>query len=236
MFRHAQASFMSDNYDQLSELGYHQSSVLGNHLVASGVRMDKIYVGPLKRHWQTFEKVKEAYQNQGIALPEPILLPELREHLGPQILRAVYNEVVAAHDILSEWHEKGLENAAAKRKYHLKIFHYFMELWAANDIKVEHPKHLQNWATFRGTVKRGLDKILADGERGQTIGAFTSGGTISAAMGHILGMTDEVRIIGLNGLVYNVSISEFLFTKDKLTLKAFNTIPHLTDKKLITYV
>ena len=111
-----------------------------------------------------------------------------------------------------------------------------MEAWAANDIKVEHPKHLENWATFRGSVKRGLNKILADGEKGQVVGAFTSGGTISAAMGHILGMTDEVRIIELNGLVYNVSISEFLFTKDKLTLKAFNTIPHLTDEKLITYV
>ena len=65
LFRHAQASFMKANYDQLSELGYQQSSVLGEHLVNKGVKFDKIYIGPLQRHLQTFEQVRIAYQNQG---------------------------------------------------------------------------------------------------------------------------------------------------------------------------
>ncbi len=236
LFRHAQASFMKANYDQLSELGYKQSSVLGEHLVNEGVKFDKIYVGPLKRHLQTFEEVRIAYQNKGIELPKPIILQELIEHRAPQILRKIYDELIQKHEILKKWHDLGEADPKLHKKYHLKIFNHFVKLWATNRMIVAHPQELENWFTFRINVLKALQQILAENGQGVTVGAFTSGGTISAATGHILEMTNEERIIELNGCVKNTSISECYFSDGHLTLSAFNTVPHLTDKDLITYI
>jgi broad specificity phosphatase PhoE len=236
MFRHAQASFMQANYDQLSDLGFQQSSVLGEYLASTGVKMDKIYIGPLVRHHQTFSKVKEAYHKYGIQLPEPIVIQELKEHYAPQILRKIYTELINKHDILQDWHNLGEENAQMEKKYHLKIFHHFTKLWATNQMLIDHPEEYEDWQTFRANVKKALEQIVSENGQGTTVGVFTSGGTISAATGHILEMTNEERIIELNGLVKNTSISEYYFSNHHLTLSAFNTIPHLTDKNLITFV
>lgn len=236
MFRHAQASFMQANYDQLSELGYQQSKVLGEYLVQLGVQFDKIYIGPLQRHLQTFEQVRIAYQNQGIELPKPIVIQGLIEHRAPQILKKIYDDLIPKHEVLQQWHDLGQANPKLHKKYHLKIFHHFTKLWATDKMIVEHPKELENWFTFRANVRKAIQQIVTENGKGMTVGAFTSGGTISAATGHILGMQSEERIIELNGLVKNTSISEYYFSNGHTTLSSFNTIPHLTDKKLITYV
>ena len=236
LFRHAQASFMKANYDQLSELGYKQSSVLGEHLVNEGVHFDKIYIGPLQRHLQTFEQVRIAYQNKGIELPEPIVIQGLIEHRAPQVLRKIYDELIEKHEILKQWDDLGKADPKLYKKYHLKIFHHFTKLWATDKMLIEHPRELENWTTFRGNVRKAIQQILSENGKGLTVGAFTSGGTVSAATGHILEMTNEERIIELNGLVANTSISEYYFSNGHATLGTFNTIPHLRDKNLITYV
>ncbi len=56
-FRHAQASFLADNYDQLSSHGEKQSFELGKYLVEKDFQFDKIFVGPLSRQKKTFEIV-----------------------------------------------------------------------------------------------------------------------------------------------------------------------------------
>lgn len=236
LFRHAQASFMKADYDQLSELGYQQSTVLGEYLAQSGVRMDKIYVGPLKRHWQTYEQVKAAYAKKNINLPVPILLAELDEHQAPEVLKKVIDEVVPKHEILQKWHDEGQANPKLFRKNYLKIFHHFMTLWATDSAKVAHPAEYQDWATFRAVVRQGIERIITENGSGVTVGAFTSGGTVSAAAGHALEMTNEARIIELNASVINTSFTEFNFSKGKIGLKSFNNIPHLIQPELVTYV
>src|ERR1044071_4730851 len=49
LIRHGQASFGTDNYDQLSQLGRRQVQLLGEHLASSGERIDRIYSGTLQR-------------------------------------------------------------------------------------------------------------------------------------------------------------------------------------------
>ena len=46
-FRHAQASFGADNYDELSAKGKLQSLELGKYLISKKQRFDRVYVGPL---------------------------------------------------------------------------------------------------------------------------------------------------------------------------------------------
>ena len=80
LIRHAQASFLSKDYDNLSDHGHQQSLDLGTHFVKKGLILDKVYVGPLKRQIQTYQRVKEVYGNNGLPFPEAIILEELKEY------------------------------------------------------------------------------------------------------------------------------------------------------------
>ncbi len=236
--RHAQASFMAKNYDQLSDLGYRQSKVLGEYLVTEGLRFDKIYVGPLKRHHQTLQMVQEAYQEKGIKLPEPILMPELIEHRGPAVYRHMLPTLLETDEKLQYWDAEVKANPKILKRNHLRMFHHTLELWARGDFNGNHPEHLQSWTDFRAMVTRGLKRILEENKdkSGLTIAAFTSGGTVSAATGEVLQMEKEEKIMELNGAVQNTAITEFMFSKGKIGLKSFNTIPHLKEKELVTFV
>lgn len=234
LIRHAQASFDRADYDQLSELGRKQARALGDWL-ARIQRVDRVYVGPLKRHRQTAEAVYEELRLLGIAWPEPELLPGLDEHKGPQVMRALLPTLLETDERLVAW-ARELENShRSRRAVHLQMFDHVMRRWAANELEDEHLE-LPTWAEFRRQVRHALEHILQQNNSGSTVVGFTSGGTISAAVGHALGMEQEEKVIGLNGLVYNSSLSEFLFSGERLSLKAFNAIPHLHRPELHTYV
>jgi len=53
LIRHGQASFGSQNYDQLSSLGLQQSKWLGTHLSQRGKLPSRVISGTLERHKQT---------------------------------------------------------------------------------------------------------------------------------------------------------------------------------------
>ncbi len=236
-FRHAQASYGKADYDQLSKKGYRQSEHLGNHLVTQGITFDHIYLGPLKRHRQTLSKVQAAYQDAGLDLPDPIEMKELEEHRGPEVLKSVLHILAEEDELIGQWEAERKSNPAMNIKNGLLIFDRAMELWATGAINHHHPDEFLNWSEFRIQVKRGYDQILDQHkeESGLTIGLFTSGGTISATMGHVLGIEQDRNIIRLNGIVQNTSISEVLFSGHRVTLKSFNEVPHLP-ADLKTYV
>lgn len=63
--RHGQASFFSKDYDQLSSLGKEQAELLGQFLGERDRRFDEVYLGPRKRHRETFESLRHAYLQTG---------------------------------------------------------------------------------------------------------------------------------------------------------------------------
>jgi len=206
LIRHAQASYGADDYDQLSPKGYDQASILGTAMVDRGLEIDAVYVGPLKRQLQTLTKVREAYEQKGLAFPQHSVIKELEEH-------------------------------SLNVKNGLLIFERAMLLWATGKLSHHQPDMYLDWAGFRSQVKSGFEMIYGrhKDEKAKTIALFTSGGTISAILGHVLGMQRDEDIINLNGIVLNASISEFIFSGDRITMKSFNDASHLpTNMK--TYV
>jgi broad specificity phosphatase PhoE len=55
LVRHAQASFLSQNYDQLSALGETQARHLGKYWARCGLVFKGVYAGPAQRHRRTAE-------------------------------------------------------------------------------------------------------------------------------------------------------------------------------------
>lgn len=236
-FRHAQASYGKADYDQLSPIGYEQSEILGESLATRKVQFDHIYVGPLKRHYQTLSKVQEAYAKYNIALPDPVELPELEEHRGPEILKSSMAQIKNEDEQIRKWDDERKADTSLYTKNGLLIFERAMRMWATGQLAHVQPDEYLDWPGFREQVTKGYDRVYDThkNEKGKTIGLFTSGGTISATLGHVLGMTANEDIIGLNGVVQNTSVSEFLFSGERVTMKRFNDVSHLPDA-LKTYV
>lgn len=231
-FRHAQASYGASNYDQLSSRGEEQAVALGKYLLEEDKQFDQIFVGPLRRQQHTFEIVAEQFAGLKRTLPEPVVLEGLREHAGPAGMRQVLPHLAATvpyvRDLLAEVEAK----PALKKRNSLLVFQYFMDQWVAGKLDVP---GIQSWQIFREAVKKSLDTILAQADRGQTVGVFTSGGTIAAITAEALHLSKEERIAAMNFSIRNTSFTTFLFSNTQFNLLSFNELPHL-QKELITFV
>lgn len=231
-FRHAQASFGAENYDQLSPKGELQSAELGKYLVENKIQFDKIFVGPLRRQQHTFEIVKSIYDKNDLDLPTPIFLPELKEHHGFKATKTGMPKMIKTVPFLQKLQAEINENPALKRRNSLLMFEYFMKEWVVGNIEVE---GFEPWKTFRENVVKGINTILENTAKGTTIGAFTSGGTIAAITATALNITDEQRVAALNFSIRNTSFSTFLYSRKQFNLLSVNELPHLKGE-MVTFV
>ncbi len=231
-FRHGQASLGAENYDVLSKKGIQQSLLLGDYLLTEHISFDKIFVGPLERQKNTFKAVKEKYLEQGIQLPEPIVIDGLKEHNGIDTMKKVLPNLIQTDPYLIALQKETQADPTKMMRNTMIGFRYFLTEWAEGNIVVE---DMPTWKTFRKEVKEGLNQILAATAKGETIGIFSSGGTISAITGECLGLTQEKAVAELNFSVRNTSFSTFLYTENRFNLLSFNELPHL-QKDMITFV
>jgi len=233
LIRHGQASFLADDYDNLSEKGIMQSEALGNYFIKNHIHFNKIFIGKLNRHQQTFEGFAEAFKVENVELPNPIYLNELNEHQVPEALTLAYDDFINQYDKAKELFNEIQKNSNVTRKNSIKIFELFMREYVSGRYRFEH-KSVQSWIDFRIQTKKGITSILENTSKGETIGVFTSGGTISSIIGDVLGITEE-KIAELNLAIRNASFSQLLFSENRLNVLSLNETPHLS-KELITFV
>ncbi len=231
-FRHAQASYGAKNYDKLSEKGIEQSAILGQHLVDKGFQFDLVYVGPLERQEHTFEIVKEIYKKNKASIPSPISLEELREHQGPKASVLALPQLKVAVPKVKQWMEELEADPALTHRNKMLYFQYFMQEWTTGNIEVD---GVQSWKKFRESVRGGLEQILSQTKNGETIAAFTSGGTISSIVAESLNMQDEYQVATLNFSIRNTSFSSFLYSEEQFNLLSVNELPHL-EGEMVTFV
>ena len=232
--RHGKASAFSSSadYDQLSPPGVEQSEALGAWLADQEMRFDAVFVGPRKRHEQTYACVTRVLATRGMRIPEPVLLPELDEHDGISLvfktLPALAAEDPELRDIAASIASSGRLSADDV----LGAFKRITRRWVRGEIGHE---EVESWPAFRERVARGMTRIAAVG-RGKTALVFTSAGAVAAATAESLGVRDEERVLDLSWSLYNASITELDFTGERWGLRSFNGTPHLGEKRLISSV
>jgi len=232
LFRHAQASFMADDYDKLSSHGEKQSVELGKYLVEKNRHFDKIFVGPLKRQQHTYQIVADVFAQHNKEIPEAIIIEGLKEHSGTEAMHASIPELIEKHPKVKDWFAEVKENPKLKRRNNLLAFQYFMDEWAEGKIN---PKGIETWSAFRESVRGGLKTVLENTGKGESVGVFSSGGTISAIAAESLKIHDEKRVLAMNFSIRNTSFSTFFYSKNQFNLLSLNEVPHLSDK-MITFV
>ena len=233
LVRHAQASFFAANYDKLSELGETQARLLGEHWATRKLHFDRIASGPAARHRHTAQLVADAYRRSNASLPGTLIIPEFDEFQGEAILSSGLPQLLSTNDRIRDLHSAMQEagNDGEKRAAFQRLFETVISMWVDGVIIVG---SVEAWPDFCARVKRALSAFLSEGKRAETSVIFTSGGPVAVAVQRALHLSpqDTLQIAWMSR---NCSYTEFLFSRDRLTLSSFNAFPHLTEDALLTY-
>lgn len=226
LVRHGQASFGTDNYDQLSTRGREQVQALAGYFAALGEHIDAIYTGSLQRQRETAAIVAAALESPGPRLVEE---PAFNEYDGDVILREYARSQTAEQLAAAGWPELKTD----RRKFQL-FLERAARAWV--DAAIAAPDLLA-WKLFHGRIVAAIDHIMRSEGRSRTLIVSTSGGVIGTVVAHVLGLANHVGI-ELNWAVHNASITRLIYNADKVSLSMFNGLPHLDcsgRRELITY-
>ena len=208
--RHGQASFGSDNYDQLSPLGVRQCERLGEYFASKGRRFDAVITGTLQRQIQSLDAITAGMGGDlSAGLPAPLRLAGLNEYDSHAVIAAVHPEPLAR------------PNTPALYKHHFGLLRKGLTSWMAGSTQ---PVGMPSYADFAAGIRDALGQVRSSGHA--EVLMVSSGGPISTAVGQVLGTAPEVTI-ELNMRIRNSAVTEFVFTPKRLMLLSFNVLPHL---------
>lgn len=231
--RHGQASFLSGDYDRLSDLGTEQARLLGEHWAAHGIRATRFVVGPRKRHRQTAEAIVAAMDAAVMAPAEKVHDDRLDEFDWDGLFQHA-NGALSQQDpeirALKEAFE-GAPDITAKRR---TIQHYMEAVTARWASGAFHEAGVETWAAFRSRVEAAMMDHTRDLPTGSRVILVTSGGVAAASAGSVLGL-DATRTVGLIWTLRNGALVEYLFGRGRISLSSFNNAPHLPDARHWTY-
>jgi len=215
LVRHGQASWGSDDYDVLSELGTQQSRTLGSALAARGVRPDLLVRGAMRRHRQTAEATTagagwdvQVEQDDG------------------------WNEF--DHQQMLDLHPPGVgEGEELTRAQFQEWFERATARWTGGEHAHEYD---ESFVDFGDRVDRALRRVVERLEPKQTAVVFTSGGPISWVTASLLGVGADAWT-QLNPVTVNASVTKVVVGRRGATLVSFNDHSHLeaADTGLVTY-
>lgn len=206
LVRHGQASFGAADYDQLSDLGAHQSALLGAWFARAGITFEAAYTGTLRRHAQTLAGIVRGY---AAAAPAPTALPGLNEYDSHAVLATVLSEPLPPP-----------RDAEGVRE-HFRWLRQGLLAWADGRAQ---PAGMPTHADFVAGVADALQRVCA-AHRGDVL-MVSSGGPIATAVAQVLA-APAATAIELNLRIANSALTEFAFTPKGHRLVSFNTLPHL---------
>ena len=208
--RHGQASFGTNNYDRLSEVGHEQSRLVGAALAEMGWVPDRLVTGTLTRQ-------KDTLASMGFdAEPE--------EHPG-------FNEY-DFHDLLhTRFNGEVPDVVMGERKTHFRTLRETILEWQAGGLAGAR----ESWMDFTARVAAARD--YATDTEARRVLVVSSGGVIGQLVASTLG-APAAQMMEVNLQVKNTSITKFIFSGARFFLHEFNTTPHLSASDragLLTY-
>lgn len=232
LIRHGQAGTRV-NYDQLSELGLKQATLLGAHLAAEEVRFDLIVTGALQRQRQTAQLAVESLRAAGIPCPEV----EVDSRWNEFDLDAVYAGIapqLARDDPAFRAHYEQLQAQISSGEL---IIH---RRWTPADTGIvrawvsgRYGYDGESWLDFTSRVAAACDSILDRMNGGSNAAVFTSATPLAVTMRRAVPL-EPLHIMRLAGESLNTNLTLLKLNEGALHLLCFNAVPHLREPALRT--
>jgi broad specificity phosphatase PhoE len=208
--RHAQASFGTDNYDRLSELGHQQSAMAGAALRDMGWIPDRLVAGSLKRQ-------KETVASMGYdAMPEEH--PGFNEYDFDDLLRVKFGGTIP-------------DLVRGDRKTHFRTLRETLREWQMGGLEGAR----ETWVDFKARLVSAQNFAVETDK--QRVLVVSSGGAIGQLVANCLNAPPE-QMIALNLQVKNTAMTKFIFSSRAFFLHEFNATPHFATPeaaKSLTY-
>lgn len=221
--RHGQASYAAADYDQLSDAGYEQSRRLGRWLLKHAPVPERVVIGAMRRHRQTWEALSEAYAEAGIDLPEPGVDADLNEFDHRAVLDGYAREHAEAAAVF-----RVDASAPVDPRNVLQQLLAALTAWTQDRIETVP----ERWSEFQTRTRAGAERLQP---REGTVLAVSSGGVLSQFAQAAL-ETSNARAIELNLSLRNSALCEFHHRTGALRLSSWNAVPHLAEaRELWTY-
>ena len=232
LVRHGQARAFEDDSDRLTEAGMEQALKLGQYFAARRLEFNEVYCGNMERQKRTMLLISNAYRDARIAWPSMRVVPGWNEYDSLSILKHLQPLLAARDQRFSELVDEANHNkrSPSANRHFQPMFEMLLQQWIAGSL--EHAE-VESWAAFRGRVETALRRILSSEGPSRTVLVVSSGGPIAAAVQCVLEAPPRMAL-ELNWRMRNASITELLFTKGRVTLDLFNSVPHL-DPDAVTY-
>lgn len=217
--RHGQASFGSENYDNLSELGIQQAQLLGDYFKKHNKTIDQIFTGTLVRQQDTARHFlsRFATQAQDITNSEKMALqtiPQFDEFNHRQVL--LKSTEFASLDEL----KASIANEANPHKRLAEMFKLAMLRWHSADfVNDETGEYDESWMKFANRCHQGLEQVIEQTQDGQTSLVFTSGGVIASIVSTLLKLpADDIRsqtAFAINRQLVNSGVTTIMVTEQQ---------------------
>ena len=224
LIRHGQASFGKADYDQLSEKGIQQAQLLGKFW-RTWASFDKLYLGDLLRHNQTAEHFLDGYQASEV----PTIIDSGFNELDHVDLLTCYND---------QWQNfaqmtadiNQLDNSANILE---KEFTAALNRWVFADY---HHQYKESWPKFKSrcvaALKQVVKQVVVFNKQSNLINPlkdiviFTSAGTISVILQHLLELSD-IQTLKINKQLVNTGVTKLLCSETAISIDYINNYSHL---------
>jgi broad specificity phosphatase PhoE len=233
LIRHGQAHAFSDDSDRLTELGKKQAERLGEYWLECAPGFTDVYSGKLKRQRDTAQIALKVLSQAEPDLPAVQALSAFNEYDAAGVMNILAPRLLETDEEFRHLHAAFQlhQHDADRNRYFQKMFEYLMNRWMNGSLTAE---DVESFADFTQRVSHALKEILAQATGGRHVAIFTSGGVIGLIVQSALQAPPQ-QMLALNWRVRNCSLTEFTFSRDRLSLDSFNTIPHLNDPALRSY-
>lgn len=212
LIRHGQATALQGD-GPLTDVGKAQARKLAEFWLENGAGFDEVYSGTLKRQVQTEQVVAASFRAAGKPWPEAARDPAWNEYEASGIGKA---------PTVPFGHEE-------YRRFQL-MFEEAMRQWLDGSTAAN---GAEPFAAFRDRVGGAIRRLMA-GPSGRRVAVFTSGGPIGFTVNFAMRGPDH-SFLELNWRIRNCSLTEFVFSQDRLTLDSFNHVAHLNEAALRTF-
>ena len=233
LVRHARASAVEADYDQLHAEGEVQARLLGEHLGAATQQFDLVFVGPHRRQQETLRIARIAAGAVGAGWPEPIAIEGLAEAPYEILVKSHLVPLLATDKKLKAMAETlgSAADASARDAIVRTIWDYMIVLWQQGEISAD---GLETSQHFVGRVDDAFSGICERTREGQGALVMTSNGVIDRIL------TAAAATAPPNGeathKLYNTSISIIDLQGQRASLREANRIEHIRDPALRTII
>jgi broad specificity phosphatase PhoE len=215
LVRHGQASFGTDDYDVLSEVGHRQAEIVAASLAERGYRANRLISGTLRRQRET------AAAFTALGAPELKTEPRWDEFDSEDILLHHSEDAVR------------LEGSALTNRAFQAVLEVAQAQW------VEHADRSptsQTWPDFSAAGTAALHDLATELTSGETAVVVTSGGAIAALLCDLWNIPATL-FPNLNRVIVNASVTKLAVGASGVNVISFNDHSHLesVDRALVTY-